>query len=77
MKLLLTMPATNATSERSFSSLWRVKTYLRTTKMQKRLNDIMILKIHKEKTDLLNLKDVAKEFVSSRETRLRLFGHNF
>ena len=34
MKLLLVLPATNATSERSFSVLRRVKTYLRSTMSQ-------------------------------------------
>ena len=67
MKILLVMPATNASSEHSFSGLRRIKTYLRTTMTQKRLNDLMVLNIHKEKTDLLNLAVVAKEFVSSRE----------
>ena len=42
---------------------------------QKRLTDLMFLNIHKEKTDLLNLAVVAKEFVSSRENRVRLFGN--
>ena len=60
MKILLVMPATNASSEHSFSGLQRIKTYLRTTMAQKRLNDLMVLNIHKEKTDLLNLAVVAK-----------------
>lgn len=34
LKLLLVLPATNATSERSFSALRRVKTYLRSTMTQ-------------------------------------------
>lgn len=36
--LILVMPATNAVSERSFSSLRRLKTYLRSTMHQNRLN---------------------------------------
>ena len=60
MKILLVMPATNASSEHSFSGLRRIKTYLRTTMTQKRLNDLMVLNIHKEKTALLNLAVVAK-----------------
>ena len=60
MKILLVMPATNASSEHSFSGWRRIKTYLRTTMTQKRLNDLMVLNIHKEKTDLLNLAVVAK-----------------
>ena len=38
LQLVLVMPATNATSERSFSALRRVKTYLRTKMSQKRLD---------------------------------------
>ena len=60
MKILLVMPATSDSSERSFSGLRRIKTYLRTTMTQKRLNDLMVLNIYKEKTDLLNLAVVAK-----------------
>ena len=41
MKLILVMPATNSTSERSFSALRRVKTYLRSTMGQKELNDLL------------------------------------
>ena len=63
-KLLLVMPATNAVSERSFSALKRVKTYLRATTTNKRLNHLMLLHIHKEKTDSLNLVDVANFFSS-------------
>ena len=75
MKILLEMPATYAASEHSFSGLRRIKTFLRTTMIRKRLNDLMVLNIHKEKTDLLYLAVVAKEFVSSRENRVRLFGN--
>ena len=48
MKLLLVMPATNATSERSFSAMQRVKSYLRSTMGQERLNHLMTLHVHKE-----------------------------
>ena len=53
-KLILVMPATNAISEESFSALRRVKTYLRSTIKQTHLNHLMILHVHKEKTDSLN-----------------------
>ena len=72
-KLLLVMPATNATSERSFSALRRVKTYLRSTMTQMRLNNLMILHVHKDKTDALDLTSIGKEFVALKDTRVRLF----
>ena len=59
------MPASNATSERSFSALRHIKTYLRSTMGQERLNNLMLLHIHKEITDDLDLKDVATEFISA------------
>ena len=63
-KLLLVMPATNALSEHSFSALRRVKTYLRSTMSQKRLNDSMVLHIHQESVDDLDLKAIGNEFVA-------------
>ena len=74
MKLILVMPATNATSERSFSALKRVKTYLRSLMAQSRLNHLMILHVHKEMTDSLNLVDCANDFVGSSEHCLSVFG---
>ena len=65
------MPATNATSEHSFSALRRIKTYLRTTMTQMRLNSLMVLHIHSHKTDSLNLYSIADQFVGNREGRLR------
>jgi hypothetical protein len=40
LRIVLVMPATNATSERCFSALRRMKTYLRSTQMQSRLNSL-------------------------------------
>ena len=47
-KLILVMPATNAVSERSFSSLRRIKTWLRNTINQVRLNHCMTLHVQKQ-----------------------------
>ena len=61
------LPTTNAISKRSFSALWRVKTYLWSTMKQTRLNHLIILHVHKEKTDSLNLNDINNEFVRCSE----------
>ena len=66
MKLILVMPATNVSSERSFSALRRVKSYLRSTMG---LNHLMTLHVHKESTDSLNLVQIANEFVQGNESR--------
>jgi hypothetical protein len=70
-RLLVTLHATNSTSERSFSAMRRLKTYLRSTMSQPRLNHVMI---HKELVDELDLYDIENQFVSGSETRLRFFG---
>ena len=74
VKLVLVMPATNATSERSFSALRRVKNYLRSTMTQQRLNNLLVLHVHKDITDNLKLKDIVKEFVGESEHRQNIFG---
>ena len=74
VKLILVMPATNAVSERSFSALRRLKTWLRTSTTQSRLNWCMLLHIHKEATDTLQMERVATEFITRNESRLSMFG---
>ena len=62
---ILVMPATNAISERSFSSLRRVKNYLRSIMTDNRLNSVMLLHIHKEKTDSLSL--ISLQMISFKD----------
>ena len=56
------MPITTATAKRTFSVLRRLKTYLRSTMSQERLNNV-ILHIHKDITDSLDLTDIARSFL--------------
>lgn len=72
--LLRLLPATSATAERSFSCLRRLKTYLRATMSQARLNSVMVLHIHQSYTDELDLSAVAKDFISLNDNRRSLFG---
>ena len=73
LKLILVSPATNATSERTFSAMRRLKTYLRSTMGQARLNGLMRLHVHMEKTDRLSLINIANSFVNS-QYRKSVFG---
>ena len=74
LKLYLLLPATNAVSERSASAIRRIKNWLRSTMSQERLNHCMLLSIHKEKTDEINLKNVTNVFCEANEKRRRTFG---
>lgn len=48
LKIAATLPITTATAERSFSTLRRLKSYLRSTTSQNRLNGLAHLSIHRE-----------------------------
>ena len=52
---LLVVPTSSATAERSFSALKRLKSYLRTTMSQERLNHVTVLMYTKSAWTLLTL----------------------
>ena len=74
LKLLSVLPSTNAVSERTFGAMRRLKTYLRTVMKQDRLNHLLLLHVHKDRTDGLSYTVVAKSFVGDSEDRLTVFG---
>ena len=65
---MATLPVT--TAERSFSSLRRLKTYLRTTMNEERLNGLALMAIHREIP--VNSEKVIEEFVTRKARRLNL-----
>ena len=74
VKLILMMPAANGISKKSFSSLKRIKTYLRSAAINNWLNHLLILHVHKLLTDRLDLTKVADDFVERRKGRKSKFG---
>ena len=73
-KLMLVMPATTAVSEHSFSALKRVKTYLRSTTGEGRLNHLMLLHVHKKLAGGIDTVEVANLFVGDNQRHKELFG---
>ena len=67
--LILINPATSCTPGRFFSIARRIKTWLRSTVVTKRFNNLSILSIHKELTDSINLVDIGNEFASKYDGR--------
>lgn len=63
LRILATLPVTTCTSERSFSTLRRIKTYLRNTIGKNRLNGLALMNIHREFTLCPNeiLDELAKK----------------
>lgn len=74
LRIYLVVPLSNATAERSFSVLRRMKTYLRSTMTQQRLNHLMFLHIHQDITESIDLHDVLQRFCMANENRKLNFG---
>ena len=74
LRLYLVVPVTSATSERTFSVLKRLLVYLRSTMTEMLLNNCLLLHVHKDVTDAINLEDIAKEFVTHKVERNSHFG---
>ncbi len=70
LQLFLTVPVTTATSERTSIALRRLKTYLRTTMAQDRLNHLLLLYCHKVRTDATDLSKIASAFVGQTPSAL-------
>ena len=74
--LLAVNPASSATAERSFSSLRRLKTWLRSTMSQQRLNSCAVCNTHRSTLDAVDIKTIRDEFISRNDFRQRLFGRD-
>ena len=75
LKLMIVIPATNGESERSFSAMRRLLTYLRSSISDNRLNNSMVLHyIHKEELDNRSLIDIENNFVDGNECRKSMLG---
>ena len=67
VKLILTVPATNAVGERSCSTLHKFKFYLRSFITQELLSSCLTIATCKEKVDKLKLDEVANRFCFENE----------
>ena len=70
VKILLIMPVSSATAERSFSSLKRIKTYLRSTMVEDRLNGLSLMHIHRDHQ--IDLDRIIQQFAANGNRRIRL-----
>lgn len=70
LRILLTLPMTVASAERSFSKLKLIKTYLRNRMSQERLVDLSIISIEHELAEKLDYNDIVKDFVSAKPRKL-------
>ncbi|XP_074271852.1 uncharacterized protein LOC141595785 [Silene latifolia] len=69
LKVMLTIPVTVASAERSFSKLKLLKSYLRTTMSQERLNGLALIAIENDMLEQLEYKDIVNVFASQNARR--------
>lgn len=65
-RIMLTLPVLVASGERSFSKLKIIKTYLRNSMQQKRLNELAIISIESDIANSNNFDDVIEDFATSK-----------
>jgi len=69
LRIYATLPVTTATAEQSISSLWLLKTYLRSTMKEERLHGLALMTIHND----IHFKydDVIDQYVMQQNRRLQ------
>ncbi|KAL4134688.1 hypothetical protein QTP88_006414 [Uroleucon formosanum] len=72
LKMFLCNLASNCSTERSFSTLRRIKNYLRSSMSSERLNSLAVLNIEATLTKSLNYSDVIKTFAAKQARKKKL-----
>jgi len=62
LQAALTLPISSATHERSFSTMRRIKTWMRSTMVENRFNDLSIINIEKDLAKQINNTDIVNAF---------------
>lgn len=73
VRLVVVIPGSSCSNERSFSVLRRLKSYMRSTMLQDRLNSIAILHIYRDMTDKIDLQKLLNEFILKNAKRSAVF----
>ncbi|PIK36824.1 putative 52 kDa repressor of the inhibitor of the protein kinase-like [Apostichopus japonicus] len=68
LTVLLTMPISSATAERSFSAMRRIKNYMRSTMNEERLSGLALMHIHRDFA--IDVDAVLKKFASDGNRRI-------
>jgi hypothetical protein len=72
-QILLTIPVTVASAEKSFSKLKLVKSYLRSSMTQERLNGLVTIALESDVLEQIKYGDLIEDFTSRNTRRMLLF----
>lgn len=71
LQILLTIPVSVASCERSFSKLKLIKNYLRSTMTENRLTNLAVLSIEHETASLLDYSKVISDFAAAKARKVK------
>lgn len=72
-RILLTIPVTVASAERSFSKLKLLKSYLRSTMTQERLSGLALIAIENDILENVSYEELIEELISRNARRMSRF----
>jgi len=72
LRIFLSIPCTNYNSERSFYVLKRIKTRLRSTLTQEKLDNLGLLSIESNLTSSLNFDDIINKYALKKTRKVIL-----
>lgn len=73
MQLVMTLPVSSATCERSFSAMRRVRNYLRTTMSEDRFSALSSLYIERDLSNTVDVHDVVAHYAAKANRRLQFY----
>jgi DNA repair protein RadC len=69
LRIFLSTPASNCSAERSFTSLRRIKNYLRSTLSDEKLNAFAILAIENKMLENISFEEIFEDFIKVKLRR--------
>lgn len=73
VRIVLTIPLSSCTAEKTFSGLRRLKTYRRSRMTQERLNAVSLMNTHKVILGRLDIDKLVDNFISKASVRKNTF----
>ena len=74
LRSILTAPATSCEAERTFSQLRHIKNWLRSSLSQERLNHALMLAVHREQIEAVDIYEEMRAFAAQTAQRTNTFG---
>jgi hypothetical protein len=74
IQLILSLPCSVASAERSFSHLRRLKTWLRSSMSQSRLTHLALMAVHRHRLQAIDINKLMSTFIRKTPERISVFG---